>query len=255
MSTDDHDEAWAAWQNTPWGRLRYRVIAETLRLVLGGQDGAPLRVLDVGGADAADSVPLARDGHEVTVLDRSSSLLARAHERADAAGVTVLTIEGDLDDIPRLGLGAYDAVLCHNVLQYHDHPESAVALISDLVAPGGVLSVLCPNPSGDIFDAAIRLEDPALATTLLGTSTRQSVTFGAAMNRLEASDVWDLLAGNGFATVTQFGVLAVTSYIANNDRKYESDFYSALERLELDLRDREPCLRTARFWHLVGRKD
>ena len=87
-------------------------------------------VLDVGGADGADSVPLAASGHAVTVLDRSPSLLSRARDRAASLGVTVETVEGDLDDLPRLGLEPFEAVLCHNVLEYHPEPETAVAVIS-----------------------------------------------------------------------------------------------------------------------------
>ena len=214
----------------------------------------PLRVLDVGGADGADSIPLAALGHAVTIVDRSPSLLARARDRAAAAGASVVTVEAELDDLPRLELGLFDAVLCHNVLQYHPDPDSAVAVIAAHVGPQGMVSVLCPNPSGDVLDAAIRMEDPALAGILLSAGTTESVTFGTAMNRLEPAGVRRLLASNGFGAVSQFGILAVTSYIANNDRKYEPDFYAALERLELVLSDREPFLRTARFWHLVGSK-
>lgn len=254
MSTYEHDESWAAWQSTPWARLRYRVMSENLTACLGGPDGPPLRVLDVGGADGADSVPLAASGHFVTVLDRSPSLLARARDRAAALGVNAVTVEGDLDDLPRLGLEPFDAVLCHNVLQYHPEPERAVAVISAQVGPQGLVSVMCPNPSGDVLDAAIRMEDPALARTLIGAGTKESVTFATAMNRLESAGVHELLVSNGFDAVTQYGVLAVTSYIANNDRKYEPEFYDALEQLELMLSDVEPYLRTARFWHLVGRR-
>lgn len=229
-------------------------MSQTLRRSLGGLGAPPLRVLDVGGADGADSIPLAALGHTVTIVDRSPSLLARARDRAAAAGVTVATVEADLDRLPQLELGLFEVVLCHNVLQYHPDPAAAVAVIAAHVGQQGMVSVLCPNPSGDVLDAAIRMEDPAQAWTLLSAGTKDSVTFGTAMNRLEPAGVRGLLASNGFANVSQFGILAVTNYIANNDRKYEPDFYAELERLELELSDREPFLRTARFWHLVGRK-
>jgi S-adenosylmethionine-dependent methyltransferase len=229
-------------------------MSETLKTCLGGPGATALRVLDVGGADGADSIPLAANGHEVTVLDRSPSLLARAQDRAAASGVSVVTVEGDLDDLPRLDLGLFDVVLCHNVLQYHHDADTAVEVIAAQVGQQGMVSVLCPNPSGDVLDAAIRMEDPTLATTLLSAGPKVSVTFGTAMNRLDSSAVGELLARNGFDTVSQYGILAVTSYIANNDRKYEPDFYAALERLELELTGLEPFLRTARFWHLIGRR-
>lgn len=254
MTTNAHDESWAAWQSTPWGRLRYRVMSETLRRCLADLDGRHLRILDVGGADGADSIPLAAGGHDVTVLDRSSSLLDRARDRAASVGRPVVTIEGDLDDLPALALGEFDVVLCHNVLQYHREPESAVAVIAAQVRPAGMVSLMCPNPCGDVLGAAIRLEDPTQARALLNSETRDSVTFGTPTSRLEASEVSELLTRHRIDIVSQYGLLAVTTYIANNGRKSEPDFYAALEELELSLCDREPYLHTAAFWQVVGRK-
>lgn len=254
MTEHDHDAAWAAWQRTPWGRLRYRVVSENLQDWLAGAEGTTARVLDVGGADGADSVPLAASGHSVTVLDRSPSLLARARDTAAEQGVSITTVEGDLDDLPRSGLGPFDVVLCHNVLQYHSEPASAVAVIASQVAPGGLVSMMCPNPTGDVLDAAIRMGQPSHARSLIDATTTESVTFATPVRRLDADVVRDLLAGGGVEGMTRYGVLAVTTYIADNERKHDPAFYDELEQLELALRDREPFVRTARFWHLVGRR-
>ena len=85
-------------------------MAETLRrsvLTLGDRR---LRILDIGGGDAADSIPLAALGHDVTVLDRAASLLARADERAATAGFGSAwrTVQGVLDDLAvSAGPGSY----------------------------------------------------------------------------------------------------------------------------------------------------
>jgi S-adenosylmethionine-dependent methyltransferase len=55
-SDDDVGEAWAAWQTTPWGRIRYRVMAETLGRALSVLGEPALRILDIGGADGADGL-------------------------------------------------------------------------------------------------------------------------------------------------------------------------------------------------------
>jgi S-adenosylmethionine-dependent methyltransferase len=46
-----------------------------------------LRILDVGGGDARDSLPLALAGHDVTVMDTSPGMLAEASRRAIERGV------------------------------------------------------------------------------------------------------------------------------------------------------------------------
>ena len=256
-SVADNGDAWAAWQDTPWGRIRYRVMTETLRRTVSTLGMSELRILDIGGADGADSIPLASHGHEVTVLDRSLSMLARALQRAESSRVSpaVRVVQGELDDLPNLGLGVYDLVLCHNVLQYLPNPAEAIASIAPSVRSSGIVSLMCPNPAGDVLGAAIRLEDPARATVLIDAATLESLTFGTSVQRIEASHAADLIERCGFDVIATYGLLAATTYIANDARKYESEFYRDLEALELTLCDREPYVRTARFWQLVAQKE
>ena len=124
MSEDLFDEklaAWQSWCEAPWGRLRFSAVRETLRrqaVALGASAGG-LRVLDVGGGDGRDAVPLAEAGHHVTILDPAPSWLAEARRRAERAGVDdrVATVRGSLDDLASVGRD-FDLVLCHFVLQY-----------------------------------------------------------------------------------------------------------------------------------------
>ena len=72
---DTQLDAWRAWQQTPWGRIRYRVVTETLRRTC--STSAPDRcACSMSGAPTAVThVPLAEAGHDVTVLDYSAPLL------------------------------------------------------------------------------------------------------------------------------------------------------------------------------------
>src|SRR4051812_41834049 len=89
--------------------------------------GTPLRVLDVGGGSGMFAVPLARLGHDVTVVDPSADALATLRRRADTAGVggRVYAIQGDGDllheVIPETD-GDFDLALCHSVLEVVDDP-------------------------------------------------------------------------------------------------------------------------------------
>ena len=170
---DENDAAWVAWQLSPWGAMRYRVVAETLHRAVAALGGGPLRVLDVGGGDGADSVPLAAHGHDVTVVDPSASLLARARGRAESAAVRdhVATVAGGIDDLQALDLGTFDLVLCHNVLQYQPDLERSVASLVPSVSSTGLLSVMCPNPASDVLTAALRLENPVRALAVLDAET------------------------------------------------------------------------------------
>ena len=65
--------------------------------------GTSLRVLDVGGGSGMFAVPLARLGHDVTVVDPSADALATLRRRADTAGVgaRVRGVQGDGDLLQR----------------------------------------------------------------------------------------------------------------------------------------------------------
>lgn len=247
---------WRAWQQTPWGRLRYHVVAETLRRTCARVGDGPLRVLDVGGGDGGDALPLARAGHAVTIVDYSEPLLAQARQSATAQGLAgrLTTMCADFGDLPSLGLGTFDVVLCHNVIQYQDATVPGVRLLATTVRPGGALSLLAPNPASEVLTAAIRREDLVDATERLTARTAKTETFQHAVRLVSPEEAADALEDCGFGDVTRYGVRAVTDYIGNDARKHEPDFYRQLEALETALCDREPFIRTARMWQLVARR-
>jgi 2-polyprenyl-3-methyl-5-hydroxy-6-metoxy-1,4-benzoquinol methylase len=61
----------------------------------GARSGRRLRVLDVGTGTGRAALLLAREGAEVTGVDRSSQMLGVARQRAAAEGVGVQFVEGD----------------------------------------------------------------------------------------------------------------------------------------------------------------
>src|SRR6266508_3825850 len=129
MTTLPFDQRMPQWideQQTPWGRLKYALTRANLQRHLGH---APLRILDAGGGNGVDAIPLAQDGHLLDLLDASPAMLAHAAASAAAAGITerMGIHEGEI-----IALGAqwppatFDLVLCHNVLQYI--PDAATFL-------------------------------------------------------------------------------------------------------------------------------
>ena len=77
----DQLDSWRSYVSSPWGRIRYAAVGEALRREA-DLLGEGLRVLDVGGGDGEDALPLALAGHDVTILDQSESWLAAARSSA-----------------------------------------------------------------------------------------------------------------------------------------------------------------------------
>jgi S-adenosylmethionine-dependent methyltransferase len=240
--------AWQAWQRAPWGRLYYDVAHANLARHLGA---APLAILDAGGGNGADALRLAGQGHDVTLLDSSTEMLADARRAAEAQGLAGrLTVrQGDCLAIPDLFPGQpFDVVLCHNVLQY----------AADAGAPlrrGGLLSLLAPNRHAEPLRAALREGDLAAAYALLDAPTRQTHVFKATMRLYTASEVVALLNAPNYAVIGQYGVRCLCDYLPDDGRKNDPAYYAELERLENALAATYPYDLVARYFHLMVRKE
>jgi len=125
--------------------------------------GTPLRVLDVGGGSGMYAVPLARLGHDVTVVDPSADALATLRRRADVAGVgnRVRGMQGDGDLLHEVltngggGNAGYDLALCHSVLEVVDDPAVTLTEIAAALRPGGQVSVATANRAGAVLARAL----------------------------------------------------------------------------------------------------
>ncbi|MGY1691812.1 class I SAM-dependent methyltransferase [Geodermatophilus sp. SYSU D01105] len=124
--------------------------------------GTALRVLDVGGGSGNFAVPLARLGHQVTVVDPSADALATLTRRAQTAGVgeRVHGVQGDGDLLHEVippgddGEGSYDLALCHSVLEVVDDPATTLREITRALRPGGTASVASANRAGAVLARA-----------------------------------------------------------------------------------------------------
>lgn len=136
----------------------------------GSGHGGGLDVVDVGGGTGGFAVPLAGQGHRVTVVDPSPDALASLQRRAREAGVEVRAVQGDaagLLDV--VGPASADLVLCHGVLEHVDDVAPAVLALVQVLRPGGTLSVLVASRNavvlaravaGHFAEARHALEDP-----------------------------------------------------------------------------------------------
>ncbi|MEU9577745.1 methyltransferase [Streptomyces chilikensis] len=160
----------------PRASLRTAVVWEVLRDALDRHakagDGRPLDVLDTGGGSGNFAVPVAALGHRVTVVDPSPDALFALERRAAEAGVAerVRGVQGDVrglfDVVDR---AAYDAVLCHGVLEYVEDPAEGLRNAAAALRPGGLLSLLAAGLGGAVLsrtlaghfhEARRALEDP-----------------------------------------------------------------------------------------------
>ncbi len=258
---DNHAESWRTYVQTPWARVRYSLVAEVLDEHLEALEGgsASARILDFGGGDGQDAVRLAARGHRVTILDTSVAMLEEARSRAAAAGAAdqLRLVHGGVEQLTSaVAAGdAYDLVLCHFVIQYVADPASLVVALSSAVRPGGLLTLMAPNPASDVLARAVRDLDPAGALALLDAPTVKAVTFEQHVARIDAHTGRQLLEHAGCAVLEHYGIRAVIDLIADDAAKHDALCFQQIQRLERAVCRRSPYRDVARAWLLVARKD
>jgi S-adenosylmethionine-dependent methyltransferase len=237
---------WRAYTESPWARIRYATVAEVLRRNC--EDlGGPLRILDVGGGDGMDALPLARAGHDVTIVDPARPWLDEAHRRANAEGTDIRTVMAGLDDLPD---GEWDLVLCHFVLRYRPAEANDLAALASRVRRGGRLSVMDVNPAGRVLRALLAA-GPSAASTELGAEPISVRTFATDVRKVEAEQVLAEAGAAGLTPLGRYGHRIANDLLIDNAPKDTPAFFDELLRLELELCDREPFTRIGFAWQLV----
>ena len=154
------------------------VVRDVLQAVVSAlvaETGRPqLDVIDAGGGTGGFAVPLAGQGHAVTVVDPSPDSLAAAQRRAAEAGVPLRAVQGDVADLATVaGEKNADLVLCHSVLEYVDSPAAAMAAIASVLRPGGAVSVLAASAVAAVIHRALagRFDDARRLLDCIGAGS------------------------------------------------------------------------------------
>lgn len=215
--------------------------------------GTPLRVLDLGGGSGIFAVPLARLGHDVTVVDPSADALATLYMRAETAGVgeRVRGVQGDGDLLseiaPTIGDGAYDLALCHFVLEVVDDPAVTLGEMARAVRPGGLVSVATVNRAGAVLARALG-GHPVEALALLEDRDPAPGRSRPARRRFDPEGLLDLVTGAGLEATAWRGVSVVADLLdAASGAKPD-----AVRRLELALAGTSPFRDVAAGLHVLA---
>ncbi len=123
------------WHATDPGNHRALVCADA------AAERTGRRFLDYGSGVGSNALVFASAGFDVTLADVSDQLLAFAAWRFERRGLRVQTIDLKRD---RPAAGAYDAVLCFDVLEHIPNPVPVIRGMRDALAPGGLLFLHAP---------------------------------------------------------------------------------------------------------------
>ena len=219
--------------------------------------GGQLRVLDVGGGSGMFAVPLARLGHEVTVVDPSADALATLRRRADTAGVggRVRGVQGDGDllhqVLPVAGDddSGYDLALCHSVLEVVDDPAVTLREIAGALRPGGQVSIATANRAGAVLARALS-GHPKEARALLEDHDPTPGRDRPARRRFDPAALLAIVDAAGLEAGSWRGVSVVADLL---DAASGAD-PDGVRALELALADTSPYRDVATGLHVLATK-
>ncbi len=248
-------DKYAAYLETPEGRLRSDLTFANLQEFIPLQANRSLRALDVGCGTGATAIRLARLGIHVTLLDSSAEMLEIAKRAAREAGVTEMTAlkHGDAAELADLfPMQSFDVILFHNVLEFVDDPVAVLCGVArTLRGSPAILSVLVRNRAGEVFKAAIQAGDLALAENNLTAEWGQESLYGGRVRLFTSDSLRAMLKAASLAVITERGVRVLADYLPPQVPR-SSDYERILE-LEHKLGSRSEYAAVARYTQCFAR--
>lgn len=233
------------------GEIRLSVLRRDFaECLLQAPRGTVLRILDAGGGQGQFSLPFAADGHELTLCDISEEMLQLARDAAETAGVAgIRYVHGSVQDLAREvreGREApYDLLICHSVLEWVADQAGLLGLLSDLVLPGGHLSLSFYNRHGLIMKNLLRGRRPPILDGAFkpsaGSLTPTRPLDPAWVLQTLGQGPWKLLCHSGIRVFHDF-LLTPEGRAMPQDR---------LLALELELSRQEPYRSLGRYQHVL----
>jgi len=231
---------------------RTAVVWEALRPVL---DGDASDILDIGGGTGGFAVRVAELGHRVRVVDPSPDALAALDRRARESGVAdrVTGQQGDLSSLlDVVDPGSVDVVLCHGVLEVVDDPAAALATITEVLRPGGVLSLLVAQRHAAVVARAMAGHFQQARALL--DSTEQSGQHGRAGRRFTREELDALLPAAGLTPTAVHAIRVFADLVPGSLLELEPGSTAALVELEHAVAERPEYLPLAAQVHVIAKR-
>ncbi|HZQ70919.1 MAG TPA: methyltransferase domain-containing protein [Terriglobales bacterium] len=249
-------QKYAAYLETPDGRLRSDLAFANIEDFLPAQAKQSLHALDIGSGTGATAIRLAKLGIHVTMLDSSPEMLEIAERAAneDCVLAKVTLKQGDAAQLPQFfPPGSFDLVLCHNVLEYVNEPESVLsAAARALRNSASVLSVLVRSQAGEVLKSAITNGDLDAAEESLTAEWGHESLYGGRVRLFSTHILRRMLKAASLAVIAERGVRVVADYLPLTVSRNQE--YDRILKMECKLGARPEFAAIARYAHFIARR-
>lgn len=248
-------DKYAAYLETPEGRLRSDLTFDNLQDFIPLQANGSLFALDVGCGTGMTAVRLARLGIHVTLLDSSQAMLDIAQRTVREARVTekIAPQLGDAEQFANLfEARSFDVILCHNILEYVDDPDAVLLCAArSLRDSSSILSVLVRNRAGEVLKAAVQSGDLAAAENNLRADWAQESLYGGRVRLFTPNGLRTMLTEASLVAIAERGVRVLADYLPS--RISRNAEYERILELERKLGSRPEFAAVARYTQCFAR--
>jgi S-adenosylmethionine-dependent methyltransferase len=256
---DRNVEAWLQYSGSLKGRLRHVLTWHHLEEHIKSIEGK-LRVFDAGCGLGEMAFQLLEKAAEIVVLDSSEDMLMKAKKRL-AQNRSALDrdrqvfIHGRVEEFESLlPRGAFDLILCHNILEYVEDPQAILTKMAQRLAPHGLLSLVAANRSGEVFKLALMKKDLKQARLALHKKNSTGELFDNAPKHIfSPRDLDEMAGGSGMDVLNRYGIRIFSDYLPEDVIK-EPGNEPLLFELEKEAAPLASYLHVARYLQLICRK-
>ncbi len=147
--------------------------------------------------------------------------------------------------------GSFDVVLCHNVLEYVEDPDSVLrGAARSLRDSSAILSILVGNQAGEVLKAAIQAGDLVAAGHNLTAEWGQESLYGSRVRLF--TPLRSMLKAVSLAVIAERGVRGLADYLP--PRVSRSTEYDRIFELERKLGSRPEFAAIARYMQCLARR-
>lgn len=224
----------------PWSVLFYRMVWEQLSQIVNS------RILDFGSGLGITADHLAKN-NDVLAIERNSDMVEmRICENS------YQQIIGDIEQLRKQGGNSFDAVICHNVLEYTEDRKDIIREFYRVLKPNGIISMVKHNHAGRIIAKVIE-NDTEEAIRLLNGETANAAYFGP-INYYSINDIREWI---GCLEINIEKVLGIRTFFAlnpNNDIKYDPIWQEKMFEIEMKVSEIDEYKHISFYNHILLRK-
>jgi S-adenosylmethionine-dependent methyltransferase len=259
-SREDKTEVLMEMAETPVSRimaeLAFRYLYHHLDSLRRRNDGE-LNVLDVGSGVGEVALRFAALGHKVTMLEPQACLLTTAKEKAkqqlpERSGLLRFLNER-VEDLEESEADEFDVIICHETIEYVDDVLKAFNVITRVLKPRGVLSLVFLNRYGLVLDKVLKEGNIAEALETFDVEEFATKLHQGHGHLYSDDEIRALIEPLGFNVEGQYGLIVFSEFI-DCSLFEEGECYEGMLELE-ERAGQEPHLKgVGKFVQLICSK-